>query len=1578
MKSTLRILFLLCLIAISCGAASAQLQLTTGIPPWGSFARGPIDTLNEGNMNIHLAIPIIDKPGRGTPVDLAITFDSGIWSSGPVRNYGNWTPLGYGNALYNFNGALTWMLRPLGYYTTSQSLSYCYTGGYISGYISQSQYTWYDPTGTPHTFPNSLEFFYGTCGTGGGGSAGTAYDGSGDSMVVSASGAPTITDKHGRQFALTVSNGGGTETDTNGNQLTWNGSVLTDTLGQAALTWAGSGNPSSPYTFTYTATSGQPATYTVKMGAYILRTNFGCSNIYEFGAQQNITINNVSEIDLPDQATNPSDKYTFTYEATPGYPGDTTGRLASVTLPTGGTISYTYAGGNNGINCYDGTSAILTRTTPDGATTYAHSVPSTSPVSTTTVTDPLNNQTVVNFERIGPSGTYQTDGFEIQRYFYQGSSTLLGTTLTCYNGTALPCNINLTGPGPFVITQTSVYNQWPNGQESETNTIFDSSQQGLMTHDLVIEKDEYGYGNGGVGPLLRKTLTSYAGLSNNILDRPSQVSVYNGPGTLVAQTKYAYDGSSVVPSGVTTQHVSVSGSRGNLTSVSRWLNTTNNWLTSTNTYFDTGMVNVAYDAKNNPTTYAYSSTYAGAYPTTIANALNQSTTNTYDVNSGLLTSTKDANSQTTSDHYDLMLRPTEIDYPDGSFRKFQYYPQQGGYTASINESNLRATYVWVDGLDRQRRVAVSNGESLPYDETQNTCLDADGRVSLQGYPFQDGGWSSSISCSVAGDTYQYDALNRPTRVTHTDGSAISTSYSGNSATVTDPEGKTRETFTDGLGRLSQVIENPGGNPSYTTTYSYDALDNLTGVVQNGSHQRSFGYDSLSRLTSETNPESGATNYTYDGDGNVATRTDARSITTTYSYDQLNRLTSRTYSDGTPGAYFYYDQSSWAGYSLSNGIGRLTSQGVYNGSNWLASSGFSYDALGRVTNNPQWTAMVNSVLLVPYVYDLIGDVTAYGNAAGITFSQTFNVGGRATGLTSNWVDSQHPGTLVSGAHYIATGAPSLFSLGNGVTQTAAYNGLLQPCRLNANTSGTQVSSCTASIPPNNLLDLTIGYGYGGGDNGNVYSFVAAGHQTFSRAYGYDALNRLATMAAWTDTCSGLSWTYDAWGNRTDQTVTSGTCVTFHQAVDGNNHFTASPYTYDAAGNMTHDASHSYTYDAENHITKVDGGSTATYGYDVEGRRTSRVVAGVETDYFYDLAGHPITEYGGGCGATCWWKGNIYFNGQMVAEYFGGTDFVTADHLGSARLLTGYPTPSVVECDDYYPFGESISCGSSGTTTHKFTGYERDTESNLDNAQARYYTSTMGRFMSPDPVGIFVADATNPQSWNLYAYASNSPLVFTDPTGKECVWDDGSFDAANDIQTGSVSGCQNAGGTWVELGQNGNWSSQANTDLQNLVSNIQNGDIGSVTVTTQDGTQYTTNYNNSGQVTQTITPNGSVLYGYSKTGSGPSQAGLGLVAVGEGACVVLEPCGAGEAAGVAIFGGLFLGSEAVIDLSKQFAKGGDQNILPSWAEGERPRPGESARDFAKRLCDAHFGVGNYNTGPGSDFSKIKKWASRKFGI
>jgi RHS repeat-associated protein len=72
-----------------------------------------------------------------------------------------------------------------------------------------------------------------------------------------------------------------------------------------------------------------------------------------------------------------------------------------------------------------------------------------------------------------------------------------------------------------------------------------------------------------------------------------------------------------------------------------------------------------------------------------------------------------------------------------------------------------------------------------------------------------------------------------------------------------------------------------------------------------------------------------------------------------------------------------------------------------------------------------------------------------------------------------------------------------------------------------------------------------------------------------------------------------------------------------------------------------------------------------------------------------------------------------------------------------------------------------------TAYKFTGKERDAESGLDEFGARYYASTMGRFMIPDwsaaPTSVPYASLPYPQSLNLYSYVQNNPLSRTDPDG-----------------------------------------------------------------------------------------------------------------------------------------------------------------------------------------------------------------------
>jgi RHS repeat-associated protein len=321
-------------------------------------------------------------------------------------------------------------------------------------------------------------------------------------------------------------------------------------------------------------------------------------------------------------------------------------------------------------------------------------------------------------------------------------------------------------------------------------------------------------------------------------------------------------------------------------------------------------------------------------------------------------------------------------------------------------------------------------------------------------------------------------------------------------------------------------------------------------------------------------------------------------------------------------------------------------------------------------------------------------------------------------------------------------------------------------MNVNSSGTvftSASQCSSSAPAGNVLDLEFNWNGGSSDNGTLAGWAASGALSFSRTYSYDSLNRLYSMSSPGDPsgCTGLQWTYDAWGNRTDQSVTSGTCGTFHATVLTSNRL-GSPYQYDAAGNMTYDGTHSYTYDAENRLIQVDGGSTGSYVYDGSGVRASKTTAAGSIDFVHDTAGNVMAEWTPTGNMTGFWSaGYIYLGRQLLAEYLNSTTyFIHPDHLGSTRALTTV-TQSVSGAVDYGPFGEQFYGGVG--ITHKFTGLEQDAESGQNHTWFRQYSPAMGRWPSPDPAGVAAVDPTNPQSWNRYSYVWNAPCELTDPLG-----------------------------------------------------------------------------------------------------------------------------------------------------------------------------------------------------------------------
>src|SRR6185503_13681279 len=291
------------------------------------------------------------------------------------------------------------------------------------------------------------------------------------------------------------------------------------------------------------------------------------------------------------------------------------------------------------------------------------------------------------------------------------------------------------------------------------------------------------------------------------------------------------------------------------------------------------------------------------------------------------------------------------------------------------------------------------------------------------------------------------------------------------------------------------------------SYTYDVLDNLTGVSQ-GVQTRTFVYDSLKRLTSVTNPESGTVTYGYDANGNLTSKIDARSITTTMAYDAINRITSKTYNDSpqTPTVSYFYDAQTLPGsaptFSRGYSTGRLvavtygsgSSEGTYRG----------YDQMGRLVTQYQRTDSINYLIEASYYADSALHTQTYPAVPGAgdrrLVTYTNDSAGRLGSLSSN-ATTYAPAASVSSIGYAAHNALNTETYGNSLIHAVDYNNRLQPTQIKLGTSGNPTSV------------VSLGYSYGTtNNNGNVLAHTySGGGLSYTQTFGYDSLNRLTTSS-----------------------------------------------------------------------------------------------------------------------------------------------------------------------------------------------------------------------------------------------------------------------------------------------------------------------------------------------------------------------------------------------------------------------------------------------------------------------------------
>jgi RHS repeat-associated protein len=166
---------------------------------------------------------------------------------------------------------------------------------------------------------------------------------------------------------------------------------------------------------------------------------------------------------------------------------------------------------------------------------------------------------------------------------------------------------------------------------------------------------------------------------------------------------------------------------------------------------------------------------------------------------------------------------------------------------------------------------------------------------------------------------------------------------------------------------------------------------------------------------------------------------------------------------------------------------------------------------------------------------------------------------------------------------------------------------------------------------------------------------------------------------------------------------------------------------------------------------------TYGYDEMGNRVTKSGNGVNEFYLRDQTGKELAVYTTGTNTIK--MINLYGIGMIgKVDASGNNYYYIKDHLGSIRsVVNSSGTP--VSAQDYYAYGGILNQSVSGDDRYKFTGKQRDDETNYDYFGARYYNSDVGIWHSLDPM----RDSHPGES--PYVYCNNNPLSVVDADGRE---------------------------------------------------------------------------------------------------------------------------------------------------------------------------------------------------------------------
>jgi RHS repeat-associated protein len=702
----------------------------------------------------------------------------------------------------------------------------------------------------------------------------------------------------------------------------------------------------------------------------------------------------VHTISLPNSQT-----YTFSYDATYGL-------LSEIQYPDGGWVKYTwklsdtfsedaiFTGLYNNLavqqGCnmlyktpvvatrqvsFNGSSVALTQsftynTNWNTGSTDNYWTTKTTTVQTTDAVRGLTSQTIYTYSPVGqnPIPGFQGQGINASLIAVEKQVQYFN-----WGNTSTPIRQSL--------------KQWFDQFNMKSQeTLLDNSQASEVTYQYgfggaVTQKNEYDYGSGAPGNLLRETVNNYQTFPANprfplntpgfpatvstLQTFPCQSIVYNGAGTRVAETDVEYDGgtsicgasgsastvSASVPTGThdeTYYGPGLTTPRGNATTVTKQCFPSCTNAVTSYSYNETGQIVSKTDpcgnatcgdmtgpnSTNHTTSYSYLDNYSGcggsappsgntnAYLTKITDTFSHTQGFCYGYIDGQLRGATDPNSETTTYVYsDSLDRLTTTKYPDGGQTTFAYndtHPTPSVTTTQAMGSAMSLTKIATrDGMGHTTTAQITSDPVGT--DTTFTIFDGMGKPYQVYNPTRCSPATTSCGESTWGySTFTVDALGRTTLVTNPDASTVQTSYTGRATEVSDEGNGTKS-----VQRISQA----------------DGLGRLVVVCEVSSTTLSVGTSGTPSACGQDISGTGfPTSYGYDPLGNLLSVSQGGLNPRSFAYDSLSRLTSSTNPESGQNSFAYDANGNLA--SKTAPKPNQTSASV------TVATSFQYDSLNR--------------------------------------------------------------------------------------------------------------------------------------------------------------------------------------------------------------------------------------------------------------------------------------------------------------------------------------------------------------------------------------------------------------------------------------------------------------------------------------------------------------------------------------------------------------------------------------------------------------------------------------------------------